>query len=150
MFMLMRNKALLYYNLTPKQLKNQIAGKSIGYTDFRIGGLLMWKHLMSDQPLSMAVHPFNFTLVLIYADIIKFHSYNTNNLYPAFLVTSIKNCKSAVYSPLGDTIVFATNGAVTIVNSYTYQVVKTVLLPNIIGNLVPKRVSKTDITKVAA
>lgn len=109
----------------------------------------MWKHLLSDQPLGMAVHPFNFTLLLIYSDIIKFHCYNTNNLFPAFLVTSLKNCKTAVYSPLGDSIVFATNGAVTVINSYTYQVVKTVLLPNIVGNLAPNRANKAN-TKATA
>jgi len=150
MFMLMHNKMLLYYNLSPKELNNQIGGKSIGYADFRISGLLMWKHLLRDQPVSMAVHPFNFTLLLIYDDIIKFHNYNTKNLFPAFLVTSVKNCKAAAYSPLGDNIVFATNGAIIILNSYTYHLVKTVVLPNIIGHLLPKRVSKTDIKKIAS
>lgn len=98
----------------------------------------------------MAVHPFNFSLLLIYEEIIKFHNYNSQNLFPAFLVTSIKDCKVATYSPLGDIIALATNGVILIVNSYTYQLIKTVALPNIIGSTLPRRVSKTELNKPAA
>lgn len=89
----------------------------------------------------MTVHPFNYTVLLVYEEILKFHYFNAKNLFPAFIITSIKNCNIAKYSPLGDKIVLATNGAVIILNSYTFQVIKTISLPNILSQTQLKRVS---------
>lgn len=96
---------------------------------------------MNDQPHSMTVHPFNFTILLVYEEILKFHYFNNKSLFPAFIITSIKNCSLAKYSPLGDKIVLATNGAVIILNSYTFEVMKTVALPNILTQTQIKRFS---------
>lgn len=89
----------------------------------------------------MTVHPFNFTILLVYGEILKFHCFNIKNLFPAFIITSIKSCNLAKYSPLGDKIVLATNGAVIILNSYTFEVMKTVPLPNLLTQTQIKRFS---------
>jgi hypothetical protein len=89
----------------------------------------------------MTVHPFNFTILLVYEEILKFHYFNIKSLFPAFIITSIKNCNLAKYSPLGDKIVLATNGAVIILNCYTFEVMKTVALPNILTQTQIKRFS---------
>jgi hypothetical protein len=47
----------------------------------------------------------------------------------------------AKYSPLGDKIVLATKGAVIVLNSYTFEVLKTVALPNILTQTQLKRIS---------
>lgn len=76
--------------------------------------------MLTAQPHYMTVHPFNFTILLIYEDLLKFHYFNLKNLFPAFIITSIKNCSLAKYSPLGDKIIIANNGSVIVLNSYTF------------------------------
>lgn len=97
--------------------------------------------MLTAQPHYMTVHPFNFTILLIYEDLLKFHYFNIKNLFPAFIITSIKNCSLAKYSPLGDKIIIANNGSVIVLNSYTFEVMKTVTLPNILTQSQFKRVS---------
>lgn len=71
-------------------------------------------------------------MVLIYEDIIKFHNYNSKRIFPAFIVTSLKNCKLATYSPLGDKLVLATPGSLIVIDSYTFRTIRVLPLPNLV------------------
>lgn len=55
-----------YYDLTPKEHSNQYQKNIPMYKEFRINGFLLWEKLLNAQPHSLTVHPFNFTLLLVY------------------------------------------------------------------------------------
>lgn len=124
MFILLANQTIKYYDLNPNP-------NSRGKPEFRPGSLLLWTHVLSEQPLSVAAHPLNFTVLLLYKDIIKLHNYNCKCLFPAFLVSPIQNTRHAVYSPLGDKIILATNNNLTVIDAYTFRTMTTIGLPNI-------------------
>jgi hypothetical protein len=125
MFLLLRNQTLKYYNMTPSKA-------SRGKADYLIDKLHLWTYPLGSQPVGLAVHPFNFSLLLLYSDIIKFHNYNCKTLFPAFLVTPVKHCRQAVFSPLGDKIVLANSHTYTILDSYTFRTLNQVVLPNLL------------------
>ena len=115
-FILFDNKTIKCYDLSPRDLKEgqPCTGK------FVAGNLLLWEETLKYQPQSITCHPFACTLVIIYTGFIRFHNYNNKLLYSPFLVTTLKNCKLAQYSPLGDKLILATSGAIVVANSYTY------------------------------
>ena len=123
MFILFKNKTLKYYNLS-----HNLGGREKGYD---LGRLQLWTANLTNQPHNLAAHPFNFSLILIYNDIIKWHNYNSKQIFPAYLVTPIKNCKKASYSPLGDKLIITTGSSFMILDSYTLRTVNQICLPNI-------------------
>jgi hypothetical protein len=42
MFLLMKNKMIKYYDLTPKELPNQFQDNVPMYKEFKINGFLLW------------------------------------------------------------------------------------------------------------
>lgn len=123
MFVLLRNKTLKYYDLTPSNRR--------GKPEYKPDSLQLWTCALSDQPISLAVHPFNFSLLLLYNDIIKVHNYNCKCLFPALIVSSVQHTTLAAFSPLGDKIVLVTGSSLTILNAYTYRAIRQVALPNL-------------------
>jgi len=124
-FLLLRNQALKYYNMSPMK-------GARGKVDYHIERLHLWTVNLGSQPVGLAVHPFNFSLLVLYSDIIKFHYYNCKTLFPAFLVTPVKHCRQAIFSPLGDKIVLANSHNYTIMDSYTFRTLNQVVLPNLL------------------
>jgi hypothetical protein len=51
-------------------------------------------------------------------------------MLPAHIVASIKATTFAVYSLLGDKLILAHHSSLTIIDSYTYQIVKSISLNN--------------------
>jgi hypothetical protein len=121
MFLLLFNRSLKYYDLTPSF---GLRGK----LDYQTKSFQLWTSEFSEQPVGLAAHPANFSLLLLYEDIIKFHNFNCKTLLPAYIVTSVKHCRFASYSPLGDKIVLATSGQLIVLDSYTYRTVRVVAL----------------------
>lgn len=124
MFLLLGNQTIKYYDLTPNP---NLRGKP----EFRPGSLLLWIHELSEQPLTVAAHPLNFTILLLYRDILKLHNYNCKSLLPAYVVSPIQNTRHAAYSPLGDKIILATGSCLTVIDAYTFRTVNVIGLPNI-------------------
>ena len=125
MFLLLRNQTIKYYNMSPSK-------GARGREDYRLERLHLWTVSLGDQPVGLAVHPFNFSMLILYSDIIKFHNYNCKTLFPAFLVTPVKHCRQAAFSPLGDKIVLASHNTFTILDSYTFRTLNQVDLPNML------------------
>ena len=123
MFVLFKNKTLKYYNMTPK-----VGGRR--KKDFEHNRLQLWTVPLSNQPHGIAAHPFNFSLVLIYNEILKFHNYNCKQIFPAFLVSPVTNCKLASFSPLGDKLILVTGSCLMVLDSYSLRLMHQVSVPN--------------------
>jgi hypothetical protein len=124
MFVLLGNKTIKYYDLTP-------GPNSRGKPEYRPETLQLWTCALSDQPISFTAHPFNFSLLLLYEDIVKIHNYNCKCLFPAFIVSSLQYTSLAVFSPLGDKIVLAAGASLIVLDAYTYRTIRQVALPNL-------------------
>ena len=98
--------------------------------------------------MTIAAHPFNYSLVLVYHDIIKFHHYNCKSLFPPHIVASIKPANYAAYSPLGDKLILGHHSSLTLIDSYTYQIIKTISVNSQPAALLTSSLNKQKASKL--
>jgi hypothetical protein len=135
MFVLLKNKILKYYDFTVNRHRNLVTVNSIQSSPFIPSQILLWTEMLKKKPLLILAHPFNYSLLILYSDLVRIHHFNMEKLFSPSFILNIKNCKAASYSPQGDKLVIGTNGAVMIIDCYSYEFVKKIQILNFLSTL---------------
>lgn len=98
-----------------------------------------WNVSLKIKTYKVCVNSCTGTLLLVHDQFVKLYNYNREKLFESHATLNLANCRSAVFSQLGDKIVLGNPAGIFIINSYTYQVACIINPPQLLGRI-PKNI----------